>query len=163
MLPKVNPTTTSAWKNLAEYFDVFKDKQISALFNNDNQRFQKYSLKFEDILIDFSKNRIDDKVMELLLLLAEECGLKSAIDSKFCGEKINATEDRAVLHTALRNRSNDPVIVDGRDVMPEVNSVLEQMKDFSGKVISGEWKGYSGKAITSPSIWRPDKTTRFTG
>ncbi len=148
MLPSINPTTTKAWKALEEYFAEFKDAQIKDLFAADAKRFDKYSLTFEDILLDFSKNRVDDKVLSLLLQLAEECGLKSAIEAEFGGDKINVTEDRAVLHVALRNRSNTPIMVDGEDVMPKVNTVLDQMNAFSEKIISGEWKGYSGKAIT---------------
>ncbi|MFB6319170.1 glucose-6-phosphate isomerase [Saccharicrinis sp. FJH54] len=148
MLPNINPTTTSAWKELEAYYNKFKGTQIKDLFANDDNRFEKYALRFEDILIDFSKNIIDDKVLELLLKLAEECGLNSAIESEFSGEKINQTEDRAVLHVALRNRSNTPVLVDGKDVMPEINKVLDQMKAFSESIISGTWKGFSGKAIT---------------
>jgi len=148
MLPHINPTTTEAWKRLENYFAGFKGTQIKTLFEKDPERFQKYSLKFEDILVDFSKNRIDEKAFDLLYELANECGLKGAMESMFKGEKINATEDRAVLHVALRNRSNSPILVDGQDVMPEVNEVLAQMKAFSERIISGEWKGYSGKAIT---------------
>ncbi len=148
MLPKINPTTTKAWKALEEYYFGFEGTHIKDLFEKDSDRFQKYSLKFEDTLVDFSKNIVDDTVRELLVDLAEECGLKDAIKGFFSGEKINATENRAVLHTALRNRSNSPIIVDGADVMPEINAVLGQMKDFSGKIISGDWKGYTGKAIT---------------
>ncbi len=148
MLPKINPTTTNAWKKLEEYYFGFEGTHIKELFKNDTERFQKYSLKFEDTLFDFSKNIIDDTVRELLVKLASECGLKEAIKSFFSGEKINATEDRSVLHVALRNRSNTPIIVDGKDVMPEINAVLNQMKDFSEKIISGTWKGYTGKAIT---------------
>ncbi len=148
MLPKINPTTTEAWKKLEEYFVSFKSTQIKDLFIDDIDRFQKYSLKFEDILVDFSKNRVNDKVRTLLLELATECGLSEAIESMFSGQKINATENRAVLHVALRNRSNNPILVDGEDVMPEVNDVLKQMKQFSEEVISGRWKGFSGKSIT---------------
>ncbi len=148
MLPHINPSTTESWNNLKAYFETFKSTQIKDLFEEDQERFLKYSLTFEEILVDFSKNRIDKKVLDLLLKLAAECKLDEAIKSMFSGEKINATEDRAVLHVALRNRSNEPVIVDGKDVMPEVNSVLDQMKVFSESVISGEWKGYTGKAIT---------------
>jgi len=148
MLPKINPMTTNAWNRLEEYHFEFEGKHMKELFETDSNRFQKYSLKFEDILVDFSKNIVDDDVREALVELANECGLKSAIESMFTGEKINVTEDRAVLHVALRNRSNSPIIVDGEDVMPEINAVLDQMKEFSAKVISGEWKGYSGKAIT---------------
>ncbi|WP_439183089.1 glucose-6-phosphate isomerase [Carboxylicivirga taeanensis] len=148
MLPSINPTTTKAWKELEAYYAEFKDTQMKDLFAKDGERFNKYSLQFEDILLDYSKNRIDEKVMSLLFQLADECGLKDAINSVFAGEKINVTEERAVLHTALRNRSNTPVLVDGKDVMPAVNAVLEQMKAFSEKIISGDWKGYSGQAIT---------------
>jgi glucose-6-phosphate isomerase len=121
---------------------------MKELFEKDSARFQNYSLKFEEILVDFSKNIVDDKARELLITLAEECQLKAAVESMFTGEKINATENRAVLHVALRNRSNAPILVDGQDVMPDVNAVLDQMKSFSEKVISGDWKGYTGKAIT---------------
>jgi len=148
MLPKINPTTTSAWKKLEEYYATFKDTSIKTLFEKDTDRFDKFSLKFEDILLDYSKNRLDEKAFSLLVEMAAECGLKEAIGSMFTGQKINATENRAVLHVALRNRSNNPIKVDGKDVMPEVNAVLEQMKNFSEEVISGNWKGYTGKAIT---------------
>lgn len=148
MLPKINPMGTNAWNKLEEYHFEFEGMHMKDLFENDAERFQKMSLKFEDMLVDFSKNIVDDNVRELLLELATECGLKEAIESMFTGEKINATEDRAVLHVALRNRSNTPILVDGKDVMPEVNAVLDQMKAFSESIISGDWKGYSGKAIT---------------
>ncbi len=148
MLPKINPMTTKAWNRLEEYHFEFEGKHMKELFANDAKRFQKYSLKFEDILVDFSKNIIDDEVREVLLELANECELQDAIESMFTGQKINVTEDRSVLHVALRNRSNTPIITDGENVMPEVNAVLGQMKDFSEKVISGAWKGYTGKAIT---------------
>jgi len=140
--------TTNAWNKLEEYHFEFEGKHMKELFTNDAKRFQKYSLKFEDILLDFSKNLVDDEIRESLIELANECGLKDAVESMFTGKKINVTEDRAVLHVALRNRSNTPIIVDGEDVMPEINTVLDQMKDFSENVISGEWKGYTGKAIT---------------
>jgi len=148
MLPKVNPMNTKAWNRLEEYHFSFEDTHLKELFATDPERFQKYSLKFEEMLVDYSKNLVDSEIMESLFELAKECGLKEATESMFTGQKINATEDRAVLHTALRNRSNTPIIVDGEDVMPEVNAVLEQMKAFSEEVISGKWKGYSGKAIT---------------
>ena len=149
MLPTVNPTQTNAWKELENYFATFKGTQMKDMFAKDSQRAAKYSLQFEDIFVDFSKNLIDEKVMSLLLKLAEECGLKDAIEAEFTGEKINKTEKRSVLHIALRNRSNTPIFSDGKDVMPEVNRVLAQMKDSTEKIISGEWKGYTGKAIKS--------------
>lgn len=148
MLPKINPMSTAAWEKLEDLYFNFEGTHMKKLFEKDAERFQKYSLKFEEILVDFSKNIVDDKTRELLVDLAEECKLKSAVESMFSGEKINATENRAVLHVALRNRSNTPVLVDGKDVMPEVNAVLNQMKGFSEEVISGAWKGYSGKSIT---------------
>lgn len=148
MLPKINPMTTNAWNRLEEYHFEFEGRHMKELFAADANRFQKYSIRFEDILVDFSKNIIDDEVREALVALAEECGLKDATENMFTGQKINATENRAVLHVALRNRSNTPIVVDGEDVMPEVNAVLEQMKAFSEEVISGKWKGYTGKTIT---------------
>jgi len=148
MFPTVNPTSTEAWKELEAYFKAFKGTQMKALFARDPERFAKYSIKFEDILVDFSKNIVDDHSFSILMLLARECGLKDAITSQFTGERINKTENRPVLHTALRNRGNKPVFVDGKDVMPDVHDVLEQMKMFSESIISGSWKGYTGKPIT---------------
>ena len=118
------------------------------LFASDPNRFENFSLQFGDILFDYSKNRITKETVGLLVKLAEQAGVKSAIEAMFTGEKINVTEHRAVLHTALRNRSNKPVLVDGEDVMPQINAVLEKMKSFSQKVRSGNWKGFSGKVIT---------------
>jgi glucose-6-phosphate isomerase len=148
MFPTINPTTTAAWKELEAYFKTFKVTQMKDLFANDPKRFEKYSVKFEEILVDFSKNIVDDHAFSLLMQLARECGLKDAITSQFTGERINKTENRPVLHTALRNRSNSPVFVDGKDVMPDINRVLKQMKEFSERIISGAWKGYTGKPIT---------------
>ncbi|QGM80187.1 glucose-6-phosphate isomerase [Otariodibacter oris] len=146
-MQNINPTKTSSWNALTQHKN--DNLNIAELFKADPNRFEKYSLQFEDqILVDYSKNAINEKTLTLLRQLAEECGLKSAAQAMFSGEKINRTEDRAVLHTALRNRSNTPVKVDGKDVMPEVNAVLAKMKEFSDRVISGEWKGYTGKAIT---------------
>ncbi len=147
MLPKIDPTTTNAWKKLEEYYFEFEGTHLKELFAADPDRFKKYSLKFEDILVDFSKNIIDDDIREILIDLAIECGLKEASENMFNGKKINATEDRAVLHIALRNRSNSIILVDGENVMPEINEVLNQMKEFSEDIISGKWKGYTGKPI----------------
>ena len=147
MLPKTDPTTTNSWKKLKEYHRSFKETHMRELFKSDPNRFNKYSLQFEDMLVDFSKNRIDDNIRNYLVELAGECGLREAVDSMFSGEKINITENRAVLHVALRNRSNTPIIVDGKDVMPEVNDVLSQMKEFSEEIISGRWTGYTGKPV----------------
>lgn len=149
MLKKVVPTETSAWKKLASHFDDMKENHMKDLFGSDPKRFSRFSSEFEDILIDYSKNIINEETLTLLLELAKETGLEDSIDKMFNGEKINETEDRAVLHTALRNRTNDPVTAGGKDIMPEVNEVLKQMEDFSGKIISGEWKGYTGKVISN--------------
>ena len=148
MLPDVNFTTTQAYNYLADHFIDMEAKSVKALFAADPDRFNKFSLHFEDIIYDYSKNLIDDQTVALLLQLAKECSLKQAIGAMFSGEKINVTENRPVLHIALRNRSNKPIYVDGKDVMVDVNRVLEQMKTFSEAVISGSWKGYTGKAIT---------------
>lgn len=147
-LSKINPTETRAWQLLKEHYDQIKDKHLRQWFKEDPQRFDKFSIQFNDILFDYSKNRIEEKTLKLLIQLAEETHVKEAIEKQFSGDKINETENRAVLHTALRNRKNTPVIVDGEDVMPKINKVLLQMQKFSESVISGEWKGYTGKAIT---------------
>lgn len=146
-MQNINPTQTAAWSALEQH--KADNLNIPQLFAEDANRFDKYHLNFEQqILVDFSKNAINQKTLELLRQLANECGLASATEAMFSGQKINRTENRAVLHTALRNRSNTPVLVDGKDVMPEVNAVLAKMKDFCERVISGSWKGYTGKAIT---------------
>ncbi|MCI7717662.1 MAG: glucose-6-phosphate isomerase [[Pasteurella] aerogenes] len=148
-MKSINPSQTSAWKALEQHQVAFADTTIQQLFAQDTERFAKYSLTFNnEILVDFSKNKINQETLTLLRQLATECDLDSAIDAMFSGEKINRTENRAVLHTALRNRSNTPVLVDGKDVMSEVNAVLNKMQAFCERVISGEWKGYTGKAIT---------------
>ncbi|MEG9498850.1 glucose-6-phosphate isomerase [Mannheimia indoligenes] len=146
-MQKINPVQTFAWNALTQH--KADNLSIPQLFAEDASRFDKYSLRFEnELLVDFSKNAINDKTLTLLRQLANECGLDSAKKAMFSGQKINRTENRAVLHVALRNRSNTPIAVDGKDVMPEVNAVLAKMKAFSERVISGEWKGYTGKAIT---------------
>ncbi|WP_171996670.1 glucose-6-phosphate isomerase [Klebsiella pneumoniae] len=148
-MKNINPTQTSAWQALQKHFDELKDVTISELFAKDSDRFSKFSATFDDLmLVDFSKNRITEETLAKLQDLAKETDLAGAIKSMFSGEKINRTEDRAVLHVALRNRSNTPIVVDGKDVMPEVNAVLEKMKTFSEAIISGSWKGYTGKPIT---------------
>ncbi|WGE72278.1 glucose-6-phosphate isomerase [Actinobacillus equuli subsp. haemolyticus] len=146
-MQNINPTQTAAWAALEQH--KADNLNIPQLFAEDTNRFDKYHLNFEEqILVDFSKNAINQKTLDLLRQLASECGLASATEAMFSGQKINRTENRAVLHTALRNRSNTPVMVDGKDVMPEVNAVLAKMKDFCERIISGSWKGYTGKAIT---------------
>jgi len=148
MLPTVNPTETSSWQKLEIHFLTMQAMHMRELFEDDADRFKKFSIHFGDILVDYSKNIMTEETLRLLFELANEIDLKPAIDSMYGGVAINKTENRAVLHVALRNRSNKPILVDGKDVMPEINKVLEQMKLFSNRLISGEWKGYSGKKIT---------------
>ncbi|OOS02009.1 glucose-6-phosphate isomerase [Canicola haemoglobinophilus] len=148
-MQNINPTQTNAWKALEQHQKDLAQVSIQQLFAQEPNRFNDYSLKFADqILVDYSKNNINQQTLALLRQLAEQCALSEATEAMFSGQKINRTEDRAVLHTALRNRSNTPVYVDGKDVMPEVNAVLAKMKAFCERVISGDWKGYTGKAIT---------------
>lgn len=147
-MKNINPTRTQAWQALEAHFAANKESRLKDLFAQDPQRFDKFSLTFGgDILVDYSKNLITEETLKLLVNLANETDLRSAIDAMFNGDKINMTEGRAVLHTALRNRSDRPIEVNGKDVMPEVNAVLAKMKGFCEKVISGEWKGYTGKPI----------------
>jgi len=147
-MKNINPTQTQAWKALEAHFAANKERQLKDLFAADAERFNKFSTTFGgDMLVDYSKNLITQETMALLQDLAKETDLSSAIESMFNGEKINRTEGRAVLHVALRNRSDRPIQVDGKDVMPDVKAVLAKIKGFCEKIISGEWKGYTGKAI----------------
>ncbi len=139
---------TPAWQALIQHQSEVSKLQMRDLFAGDPQRFNRFSMRFENILFDFSKNRITEKTLPLLFELARQANLSGMIDAMFTGQKINITEDRAVLHVALRNRSNTPIYVDGQDVMPEVNRVLGKMRSFSEAVRSGAWKGYTGKSIT---------------
>jgi len=148
MLRNINPSQTESWRKLSDHYQKIEPLHMKALFARDPDRFKKFSIRFKDILVDCSKNRITEETLSLLMGLADETGVKEAIASMFNGEKINATENRAALHIALRNRTNTPIIVDGEDVMPAVNAVLQKIKTFSGQVISGKWKGYTGKKIT---------------
>ena len=148
MLDKINPTKTQSWKNLVDHFKEMKNIHMKDLFVNDPDRFNKYSIRFNGILVDYSKNIITEDTLKLLLKLTDDVGLRDALNKMFNGESINETEDRAVLHTALRNRINIPVCVNDKNVMPEVNAVLSKMKDFSDKIITGEWKGFTDKKIT---------------
>ena len=147
MLPKINPITTSAWKALNEHFSEMKHVHMRELFKNDSDRFSDYSIASRDIVFDYSKNIINDKTLKLLYQLAHECNLKAGIDAMFNGEKINETEGRAVLHTALRNLSSEPVFAEGKDIMPDIRKVLKQMKNFCNRVHDGKWRGYTGKRI----------------
>ncbi|AFK05048.1 Glucose-6-phosphate isomerase [Emticicia oligotrophica DSM 17448] len=148
MLNSINFTQTPAFKKLKAHHKTMSKKHLKELFAEDKNRFKKFSIKFNDILLDYSKNNINKRTMAYLAELANECQLGNAIEQMFTGEKINQTENRSVLHIALRNRSNAPILVDGKDVMPDVNEVLDKMKEFSGKLISGSWKGYTNKSIT---------------
>ncbi len=141
-----NPSTP-AWNALQKHYEETKDTTIAQLFAQDPHRAETFQAEFQDILLDYSKNRIDQKGMELLFDLAREAHLQENAEAMFTGKKINVTENRAVLHVALRNRSNTPIYVDGVDVMPEVNRVLAQMSDFCRRVRSGEWLGFTGKPI----------------
>ena len=141
-------TQFPTWQKLCAHQKTVVPLHMRDLFAADPKRFEKYSLKFDDLLFDYSKHRITDETLPLLFQMAREAKIEHWRDSMFAGEKINITENRAVLHTALRNRANTPVYVDGKDVMPDVNAVLAQMRAFSDKVRNGDWKGYTGKRIT---------------
>ncbi|WP_426476367.1 glucose-6-phosphate isomerase [Chryseobacterium sp. CBSDS_008] len=147
MLSKINPTQTNSWKALDEHFGG-NDFDLRTLFQYNPNRFNEFSLQKDNYLFDYSKNLIDSKTKDLLLQLAEESQLKDAISRMFSGDKINETEGRAVLHTALRDFSDREIIVDGENIKPQIKSVLEHMKSFSEKIISGAHKGFSGKEIT---------------
>ena len=148
MLKRIDPTGTQSWQKLINHFEKIEPLRMKDLFARDPQRFERFSVRLGDILLDFSKNRITEETLDLLLSLAEEADLRDSIRKMFTGDKINETEGRAVLHIALRNRENHPIVVDGEDVMPQVNAVLEKMRTFSERVLSGDWKGYSGKPIS---------------
>ena len=144
----MNPTTTQAWFVLKKHFEEeMSRKHMKDLFANDPKRFEQYSIHTPELLFDYSKNIITEKTMQLLLQLADECGLSKAIEAQFQGKPINETENRAVLHTALRNFSGSPVYVDEKDVMPEIQRVLKQMKTFCQSIHNGEHVGYTGKKI----------------
>ncbi|MFD2906000.1 glucose-6-phosphate isomerase [Sphingobacterium anhuiense] len=148
MLPKIDFTQTAAYRYLADHYIRINEHSLKDLFAADDFRFEKYSIEFNDLLLDYSKNRVNDETLALLRQLAKECQLSEAIEAMFQGEKINETEGRQVLHTALRNQSGKAIFVDGQDVMKDVNAVLAQMESFTNRILSGEWKGYTGKAIT---------------
>ncbi|WP_285010432.1 glucose-6-phosphate isomerase [Pedobacter faecalis] len=148
MLPTVNFTETAAYKYLADHFIDINEKSLKELFAEDKGRFEKFSILFEDILVDYSKNRIDDTTLALLIQLAKECKLDEAIKAMFTGARINQTEGRQVLHVALRKPADSALEVEGRNIVADVHAVLNKMEKFSDAVISGAWKGYTGKAIT---------------
>ena len=148
MFPKTNPTNTQAWLLLKRHYDdEMQRTHVRKLFAADADRFKNFSVSFEEILFDYSKNIINNKTLQLLFQLAEECNIKEGIEAMFSGEKINETENRSVLHVALRNFSGKPYISDGQDVMPEVQKVREHMREFTKRIHSGDWKGYTGKRI----------------
>jgi glucose-6-phosphate isomerase len=147
-LQKINPSTTEAWQKLRDHFYDMQTNSIKEMFANDPQRAEKFHIQWEDFLVDYSKNNINQKTLDLLLELANELGLKESIESYFSGDNINQTEDRAVLHTALRANESDEVFVDGKNVIPEIFEVKEKINIFSSEVISGNKKGYTNKAFT---------------
>lgn len=147
MFPHINPTTTTAWNLLRQNAERLKKTHLKDLFQEDENRFDAMSFSFNDILFDLSKNLVDEQALKALLQLAEECKLKEGIAALFGGELINETEGRAVLHTALRNFSGDPVFTAGKNVMDDVLRVQHQMKNFTNSIHNGEWKGYTGKKI----------------
>lgn len=147
MLPKINPATTSSWALLQDHHKEMNQVHMKDLFAKDPERFARFSIREGNLLFDYSKNILTEKTLQLLLQLANDCQLPAAIRALFAGEKINETEKRAVLHTALRNFSGNPVLNDGEDVMPAVKKVLQQMENFCDRIHKGEWKGYTGKQI----------------
>jgi len=148
ILPDTNPTQLNVWESLKRHFENINQTSLKDHFENEPKRLDYTVIKWEDFYVDFSKNRLDKKGFDLLLQLAEEGGLKQAIEAQFSGEKINVTEDRAVLHSALRTLKNDPVLVEGENVLPNLEATLKKMNAFCDQVISGKWKGYTGKPIT---------------
>lgn len=146
-LKSINPTTTSSWQKLAKHFEENGNIQLKELFKNPTRK-EEFSIHLDGLNVDYSKNRITNQTLDLLIDFANEMDLKGAIESQFTGEIINETEQRAVLHTALRSTSEAPILVDGKNIKPKIHSTLRKIKSFSRKVISGKWKGYSGKSIT---------------
>lgn len=147
-MKNINPTSTKSWKQITEHYEKTKSLHLKDLFSKDAQRKTRFSLNVGTLEFDYSKHRVTDETLELLLKLADEVNLKEAMDAYFSGEKINVTENRAVLHTALRNLQTDEILVDGENIVPEVTSALDKIAAFSEQVISGNWKGYTGKPIS---------------
>ncbi|MEQ9426468.1 MAG: glucose-6-phosphate isomerase [Cyclobacteriaceae bacterium] len=147
MLKKINPTTTASWKALEAHFDAIKNMSIKDAFDDPN-RFDNYTIEWNDLFIDYSKNLLNDETLQLLSQLAQECGVKEAAEAMFTGDPVNETEGRSVLHTALRSSSKDQLVVEGEDIRPKVEAVLEQMRGFSEDIQSEKWKGFSDKSIT---------------
>ncbi len=148
MLERINPTSTQAWFVLKKHFEEeMNRKQMKDLFAADPTRFEQYSISTPELLFDYSKNIITEKTVQLLLQLAKECGLENAIKAQFEGNAINETENRAVLHSALRNFTDTSIIVEGKNILPEIKRVQKQMKTFCAAIHSGAHKGYTGKKI----------------
>ena len=148
MLKKISPLKTQSWQKLKEHKKAMEKFCLKDSFEKDTGRFDRFSARFEDILLDYSRNIITEETMKLLFTLAQETGVYDAIGQMFSGEAINETENRPVLHTALRNMESTPVFLNGKDIMPQINEVLSKMERFSDAIISGKWKGYTGKRIT---------------
>lgn len=146
-LKNINPTKTKAWQKLTNHFNEHKDFNIKNLCKEAHRK-EDFSIKFNDLLVDFSKNRISKETLDLLVELANEVDLKDAIEKQFTGETINVTEGREVLHTALRSNTDEPILVNGKNIKPQIQTALRKIKSFSNKVIAGKWKGYTGKSIT---------------
>ena len=149
MLKSINPTTTKSWSSLRSHYSEIRELHMRDLFADDPKRFEKFSLRRDELLLDYSKNRITEKSRELLVKLAEETSLAEGIKAMFSGELINATEIRAVLHTALRQQSEDPVLVNGEDIIPGIRKVQEQMRAFADRFHAAEVRGFSGKPLTN--------------
>ncbi|PKP29103.1 MAG: glucose-6-phosphate isomerase [Bacteroidetes bacterium HGW-Bacteroidetes-18] len=147
-MKNINPTETKSWKKLASHYKTLEPVHLKSMFNNDFDRKKKFTINFNDFEFDYSKNRITEETLKYLLELAQEVDLESAIKSYFSGEKINKTENRAVLHTALRNQSNEAVMLEGKNIMVDVKGALNKMESFTNKIVSGSWKGYTNKSIT---------------
>lgn len=147
-LQNTDSTQTQAWKKLTEHYNTTNNLHLKELFATDNTRADRFSIRWNDFLFDFSKNRITEDTISILLELADEVNLKDAVEKYFSGAAINQTENRAVLHTALRAKESDSVLVDGKDVIPEVYKVKEHIKTFTDAVISGDKKGFTGKPFT---------------
>lgn len=149
MFPRINPGETAVWKALSSHYEKIKDQRLSSFFQKNENRFDEFTLAFEDFLFDFSKHFITNETLALFEQLAKETGLNDAKKAMFSGMPINETEGRSVLHIALRNVSGESIEVDGEDVMPKVKAVLQQVKSFTEQLHSGEWLGYTGKKITN--------------
>jgi glucose-6-phosphate isomerase len=148
MLPRIDPTSTDSWKKLQAHYDAIRSLHMRDLFAADPQRFEKFSIRFNGVLVDFSKNRITGETMRLLVQLAQDACVPDAIEQMFSGAPINETENRSVLHVALRNRSDAPMCIGGRDVMPQIRAELDKMRRFADRIASGQWTGYGGDPIT---------------